>query len=148
MDDMQRPDLGWASFHRLIRKWIPAGQAVERQVDGFERLASAVTRTLDPIIGGMATRATLSRAASLAARRYPRLGSLVGPGNSLNVAQLREELKSESPARARRLLVALAGEWFGVLHWLLGSTLLPLLQEAEEELEATGPPSSEAKEGP
>ncbi len=141
----QVPDPEQRVFRRLIRKTIAGGQTVDLQIDGLETLLSAVGGVVQTMIGEVAVRATLSRAAVVTVRRYPRLGNLASGNAGLDIAWLRRELRTEAPARARETLVALVEEWLNILYWLLGYTLMPLLREAEAEL-GTRQPSPEGDE--
>jgi hypothetical protein len=121
---------------RLIQEWILSRLTVDGQIDGLAAIASAYWTALAVTIGSAGTRATLSRARTLAQRKHPRLASVVIVEGGLDLAALRRGLRGEDPAATPELLGVLVEELCSVLRGLLGSALLPILREVEAELAA------------
>ncbi len=119
---------------RLIREWILDRPSVDGQIDGLGAIAAAYWAVLAPMIGTLGTRATLTRAKALAARRHPLLGRIGVVEDGLDLAGLRAELGRETPRGSGEAVSALVQELFSVLHRLLGSAIVPILREVEVEL--------------
>ncbi len=132
---------------RLIRVWIGERDTVDEQIDGLATIVRGLDTSLATMIGGVAARATLARAITLAGRDQPRVRDLLTPGNGLDVARMRDELKGATLGGAGALLTAVLDWWLAVLYWLLRDALLPLLIEVEEELGSTEPSRFVDEEG-
>ena len=133
---------------RLVRRWVAGRRTLDGQVEGLAVVVTVLGGLLEAVIGGVATRATLSRALVVAGRRHPELKALSLPRAGLEVFQLKDELKGHAPEATCEMLSAVAEEWFTVLDWLLGKALLPILREAEADLAARRPKGGTSREGP
>ena len=136
-----------AILSRLVQQEIAGEPTPSRQLNGAAAIVSALACVLQNIIGGVATEATLRRAQVQAARKHPWLGNVVVTNCTLAPTLPEVEIESGDPETSRGALVALIEEWFGVLRWLLGTTCLPLLREAEAELRSSRLPRPSDEDG-